>query len=194
MKRYIRAAVRDLSEEPKDLWEEIALESSDPYTLRQLYDCTGPGDRAFYYALTNPNMPKDILIKESDSPNERIRECVAHNTNTPTEILIKLSTDFARAVRGAIMLNPSTSEAILRSMLNQNYMSTAYIMENPNAPEDILCELAVKYPEERFRLAKNPNAPINLLQEYIADNENKIDYGFVNRAKDNLRARGYPVE
>lgn len=192
MKRYIRAAVNDLSNESEEFLAELALDPrTDSRTLRQLIDRTGPGDRAFYYALRNPNTPADILEEQSYSGNERTRENVAANPSTPADVLRRLAKDNAYYVKIGVQINPSTPVDVLQGLMNSDsFQDYQYILQNPSATEDMLRELIRRLPSELRHIARNPNAPVDILLQ-IARLKNNM---FGAQARENLKARGYSVE
>ena len=192
MKRYIRAAVNDLSNESEDFLFELAGDPhTDSRTLRQLFDCVGPGDSTFYHALRNPNTPADILEEQSYSGNERTRECVAANRSTSADVLRRLAKDNSYYVKMYIQINPSTPMDVLQELMNSDsFQDYQYILQNPSATEDMLRELVRRLPSEIHRISRNPNAPVDLLQQ-IARHRNNV---FGDQARENLKARGYSIE
>ena len=90
MKRYVKAAVKDVAEEPRDIWLSIARDPrTRPEVLAQLVnDPDIYGDSTVMDAVAkNPNTPTDTLKFLLRYPGIFVRESVASNLSTPMEIL-----------------------------------------------------------------------------------------------------------
>ena len=148
MKRYIRADIVDIWEEPYDIRMAAAKNwEASPRTLMRLaeheYDYSILGQVAI-----NPNTPVEALKLLAKSPFAGVRAYVAKNPNTPSELLVRMYNKEA-----------VTSTAPLCA-----------IAANQNTPPKILAKLADHFDEiVRSNVAKNPNIPENALDKLSND-------------------------
>ena len=117
MKRYVRAAIRDLSEEPREVLLALA---EDPRTradtLTEISNqILGKYNLAVTLAImSNPNAPDDLLVKYSDRA-------------------------YKIEVHVAIAKNPNAPEEALRKLFDcKEYRTDAWLLKNPNTPKDLI--------------------------------------------------------
>ena len=140
MKRYIRAAVLDLSQESLEDRRRIA---ENPNTNARTLLALLEDEQTRYYALRNPSMPVSKLAELSESPDEQIRVYVAANPSTPVNILRKLAADISWRVRIQVAANPNLPEDIMYDLLTAGESHVyQYLGNNPHVPVDILQQLS----------------------------------------------------
>lgn len=131
MKKYIKSAVKSLSEDDiytkyevaqrstrkEDLWL-LAKDSNWDIRHTLTYNENLPADILTYLAndsmpsircrvAAHPNTPSDTLSLLIYDGSSDVRRNVAQNPNTPIEILYKLAEDSNRSVRAALVQNSS---------------------------------------------------------------------------------------
>ena len=124
MKRYIKAAIKSMSEEDLDTQRRIA---------------------------SDPNTRTEVLRSMADTNEYFIQLDLAANPHTPTDILDQF-TDFRKYsshVRGAVAANPSTPRDTLYKLITLGdpivYRALA---DNPNTPIDLLDVIAHRQSSE----------------------------------------------
>lgn len=154
MKRYIKSAVADVSDEDMDSRKEIAKS-------------------------TTANVA--MLEKLSRDSDRRIREQIAKNPNTPIDVLEQLSTDKSYLVRMQIARNPNTPASLLSQMVKNEktfYEGKKYrnlevfweLLKNENTPlEDRITiakdEYSMKYASDvKEFLARKKSTPTEILE------------------------------
>ena len=189
MKRYIKSAIRTLSEEDLPTKRELAHDpNTDPEVLERLfYDNKSSLDweTKYYVCLElakNPNTPIDILEQLSNGRltyDYRIRRGVAENPSTPVTILQNLIRGSDYDVSRAVAKNPNVTPDILRRIASfvtpahnkdSYFMMLCAVAENDKTPTDVLTKLS--HSEDayvRAHVAKNPNTPLETLRELTSD-------------------------
>lgn len=189
MKRYIRSAVKSVSDESlEDQRSFINDPNTSPDILRQLFEGRNPAYwREDYYICLDlaksPNTPVDILKQLSDREfDSGIRQYVAENPSTPADILVDMYNDGVAEmdVMYAIAGNPNTPSDLLDT-LSMKHTSLeafksdfdrlrAYVASNSNTAPDTLDYLANDdSPYVRWTVAANPNTPIDALKRLLED-------------------------
>ena len=154
MKRYIKATIAKLSDEPIDIKLEV---------------------------LADPNITPDMLtdLSESNSDFEdwKVRYAIASNPNTPAAVLDKLATDEVDLIRRNVASNPNTSEATLLKLTNDSYLAVlCAALQNPNCTSNIL-NLLISNGDEllRRRIATNTQ-DIDILSILVDDENADVRY------------------
>lgn len=145
MKRYVRADVVDIWEEPYNKRMEVAQSlDTSPRVLMRLaeheYDYSILGQVAI-----NPNTPVEALKLLAESPFAGVRACVTKNPNTSPELLRDIYNKTrvtATAPLCAIGANPKTPSDILRKLAGHyDEVVRSYVAKNPSTPDDALDQL-----------------------------------------------------
>ena len=114
MKRYIKSAVRDLSN--SSIWD-------DRYTVAK-----------------NPATRADVLEKLAHDSEMGIRYAVAGNPSTPDKVLSYLLDDNSIDVPRNVLMNSNTSDTTLKKYLNKfpgDFYALTLILGRPNLNPDI---------------------------------------------------------
>ena len=139
MKRYIRAAVNDLSNESPETLKELARTTTRPDVLLRLASSEFIWDVALE-ALENPNTPfieiakrgerracrhiawttKDpkVLTVLADNEDLEVRESVAKNPKTPNRVLVKLARLGNTRINDALLRRKKLSDSVMIAMLD----------------------------------------------------------------------------
>lgn len=171
MKRYIKSAVRNLSNESSD--EQYIM-------LKNNY-------------ITRPEQLAELANSDSYS----IRKEVARNPNTPADILKELSRDSAGYY--VVGRNPSTPVEVLWEYAKDTEDCDRWVAvaENPNCPPEIL-EYLMHEPYVQYLVVVHPNTSIDTLKQIVANPNryNVFDFGeddgnaIMDKAKERLAEHG----
>ena len=149
MKRYIRSAIRDISQEAWGTQDQIAENpNTDARTLARLAE--GQNNGALVAVAQHPNTPIEVLRNFVASDKIFLHRAMANSYNTPAEILEELIN----------IRDPYVWEKLA---------------ENPNTPSDVLAKLHYEQPEDITyqyiddRLAGNENTPEAVLIDIAAN-------------------------
>jgi hypothetical protein len=143
VKRYIRCAVKNLSDESAN----VAAKAAKGHNLRELTQLASDNRVTVRRALaSNPNTPAEVLDKLADDTRESVLSTLAANPNTPAETLQKIAK------------NPSLVGYTVHALA-----------DNPNVTPEIFISLA-RHPDECIRgvlagitFSKLPAEAVNLL-------------------------------
>ena len=145
MKIYIRAAIKNTSDEDDDV------------------RC---------YVASDPNTRPASLAELARDYDDDVRTAVADNPNTPPEVLAQLATDTDWRIRERAMLNPNMPLDVLSAVIDEgDRWDMELVAANPSTPVELLQQLYDlaydTYMEVDIlpRLAKNPNTPIDILEK-----------------------------
>lgn len=157
MKRYIKSAVKSLSEEDgRFQWELATDPNTGPRELEQLAQCS----------------------------DWTVRSNVAKHPNVSVKTLTELSKDTVRSVLEGVTLNPKTPASVLLNLVYSDYSVASNIIDNPNVTAEILDKLADSsisgvralvaedtktLPDTLSKLANDPDAPVRVR---VAHNRN----------------------
>lgn len=157
-------------------------------------------DTSWRYALKNPSMPTDLLVKYARDERLHARASVAENPSTPTDILFDLAMDDMSEVYNNVARNPSSTPEILSQVMKNDPRSGIFIARHHACPRflmdifidgDIDMRKALAYnmkmhPEilsklandkssfVRSLVAKNPNCPPDILFLLSRDDESGV--------------------
>ena len=144
MKRYIKSAVKSLSEE---------LSEASPYYKGQLVErITSPrelqtlasldDDTVIAALAENPNAPPDVLIDILSNPDQYdsvIVQRAAANPQLPEDTIRELSSTRNWDIRRGLARNPNISKDMLKKFVkSKNALLRAAAMGNPNIPTEWL--------------------------------------------------------
>jgi len=187
MKRYIKAAIVPLFDEPLDVLREIASNPDTPVeTLVSLYDQFNQDSGNYEYFImldlaSNPSTPVDILEHFCNHRiNHSIRNAVASNPSTTLPLLEKLYKGSSYDVRRYIADNPNVSVELLRKMSESEpditedyYGMCSAIAANEKTPSDILEKLSTsRNGYVRAYVAENPNTSLDVLRRMLINDKN----------------------
>ena len=168
MKRYVKSAVINISDEDISIQEEMCRNpSTDSFTLQQLSNSDSPSIRSKVAA--HPNTDKETLIKLSQDNYGFVRDDVAGNPNTPVEVLRELAEDYDRQVQIAVAKNPNIPADLIDYFA---YHSTcvAAILKNPACPRYIVEDFANSDDGDlRYFVAKSKITPEDILRKLTED-------------------------
>ena len=125
MKRYIKSAIKPVSEESTETQRHIAESSrSSSRELDDIVDALLLNDYALnsndadtlWYISANPNVSPQTLAKLARCKTPFIQISVAENPNTPEEALRSLATSTESKVLYALLTNPSTPDDIVSKL------------------------------------------------------------------------------
>ena len=116
MKRYIRAMIRDISDEDEEVRYAIAgnLETAPEELIKLAND---PSDSVRWRVALNDNTPIEALKELSKSDNHYILCAVFCNPNTPIDWIYGLPTDKLMTLAH----NRNTPPKILKALLKYDY-------------------------------------------------------------------------
>ena len=167
MKRYIRSAVRSMSDEDTLTKMEMAASQVRPEILRELAN-----SEAFVVqsmVAHNPNTPVDVLQQLAEDDYEPTRTEVARNPKLSKEILAKLAEDPSSRVRGIVAINPSTPLRILSKLAGDHEWTVRKaVLENPKASSSIVERIAKNDLDLAYKAVSHPNCP-HIIAEKLAD-------------------------
>ena len=135
MKKYVRAAISNVSVESEEAKREIAINpDTDAEVLNQLAHDEDAWVR--WNVARNPNVSADLLDTLSGDSDWRVRQEVAMNSKTPVAALKDLVHDSDRSVQEAAAWNPNATQEI-RDIYNSDIDSikeevTDYVAEALN--------------------------------------------------------------
>lgn len=195
MKRYIRTAVTNVSDEDIYSRREIASKTDDVYLLRQLSEDNDPSVRAS--VARNQHTPIDILLKLTEDPIIPVRENLmmrdevlplevqmALASNTPglrklllqyedvdTEIINLLSNDENDIVREMAAIKPRLSDENKIRLSNDKDKYVRYeLAKNRRLPLDIVVKLSTDdYDAVRIVIAGRQDTPAEILDKMSYD-------------------------
>ena len=160
MKRYIRSAVVNISDESDDIKRSVAM---------------------------YPSTDADTLTALSKDPSPKVRLFVAYNTHTPTDALISLVNDSDSSVRQKALANPRLPTEELAKAVDERggwELDICGVAENPNCPASILDALAHKSRLEGvlLRIAKHHNVSEDTLLYLSTNYSDAVRYSVVSNA------------
>ena len=128
MKRYIKSAVSDISNEDFEVQQEIAVTTDDVETILQLYKNRNNHSEV----ARNPNTPIEILRKlarETPASNTgystSVFDNLAWNPNSPSDVLSEISHKCDWHTLGIIIKHPNVSYATLKLISKSDKVSKA---------------------------------------------------------------------
>ena len=169
MKRYIRSAVVDILDEPKEIQEEIANNSkTSPRILKQL--ANSEYSNVLSAVAHNPHTPPDVLkhlyekyYDPTQTYTSNLMRNVISNPNLPDDILTDILKSENTNLQAAIAMNPKTPPEVLEQYARMNDWNVPrMVASNPNTPLDTLKYLTSN-PDCLYALVMNPSFPRNLL-------------------------------
>jgi hypothetical protein len=175
MKRYIKATVADLSNEPLYVKMELVRDpdtSSD--ILAELANSTSTNDERVRAEITlHPNITPAIVERLSNDPVMEVRRAVALNANIPEHILLKLAHDRERDVRLALLHNSHLRPmAVLESLVTDDDESIRRRVAEQIDDEDILDLMADDEDADiRYAITQNPSITSTILHKLISDSD-----------------------
>lgn len=195
MKRYIRTAVTNVSDEDIYSRREIANKTDDVYLLQQLSEDEDSGIRAS--VARNQHTPIDILLKLAEDPIIPVREnlmmrdevlplevqmALAYNTpglrklllqyeGVDTEIINLLSNDEFPAVRKMAAIKSRLSDENKIRLSNDKDKYVRYeLAKNRRLPLDIVVKLSTDdYDAVRIVIAGRQDTPAEILDNMSYD-------------------------
>ena len=151
MKRYIRSAVRDISQEAWNTQDQIAENpNTDARTLARLAE--GQNNGALVAVAQHPNTPIEVLRKFAASDKIFLHRAMASSHNTPAEILRLLVNIKDPYTWNKLAENPNTSPDVLAKLHYEQPEDITYqyvdarLAENENTPEKVLVDIARNCP------------------------------------------------
>lgn len=175
MKIYVKSAVSNLSNQPLDDRQDIAL---DPNTtvdvLEQLAEDKDPSVRLCL--ICNEATPSYIIDKLLSEGSPYFLEQVALCLSTPENILARLSESEHAVVRSRVAWNTHTPSDILAKLSNDENTAVIWnVAGNKSTPVDTLIKLS-NHPDANTRgeVASNPSTPINILLLLLNDSSDIV--------------------
>ena len=145
MKRYIRAAVRDIHDEHE--WDKQALARDYRTDTR-------------------------VLMQLAEDYDEYVREDLARRPNLPIEVQEKLANDDLGCIKSVLACNPSISVDIMKKLAaDEDWRPAMGLAFNPNTPEYILRALVNRVPSA---LARSQYTPLDVLEELKSNEDPEI--------------------
>lgn len=137
MKKYVRAAIGNISEESEEAKREFAENpDTDISTLTRLAHDSERWVRSS--VARNPNASEDLLTVLSKDSDWIVRREVARNPNVSEDLLVRLSGDSYVDVRREVAKNPKTPVVALEDLVRDSLLSVqTTAAENPNATQEI---------------------------------------------------------
>lgn len=122
MKRYIKSAILNISDEHPDTRFDIAVdEDTDWELLKDLIHDSDSWVRGA--AFHNPNIPIPVLVEYSNYSDPAIMINIALNPNTPSNILNRYSYSANSQIRINVAMNPNSStETLQRLTTDRDWM------------------------------------------------------------------------
>ncbi len=176
MKIYIKATVSDISSEPLESRQDIAI---DPDTSVEVLEqlATDPDDAVRLCILVNPNTPQAIVDSILDSGDQNFLEKVASCVSIDSDILNKLALHDQARIRSYVAWNSNTSPETLAMLANdKNAGVVREVASNRNTPEATLANLFETTHESGilYRIASNPGTSRQVLQKLGVNPDKEI--------------------
>jgi hypothetical protein len=190
MKRYIKAAVKPLSDEDLETKRGITRDSeTSSELLWQLYNenvNSEDWETQYFVCLElaqNPNTPREILMQMASNwrTDQRILHSIGSNPNADIEILNVLST-YDLSIKASVAENPNATPELLWKLAKSKLTIPSFkddysimlcrIAWNPNVTADLLEFLS--HSEDHYvraAVARNPNTPIDTLKRLMEYDE-----------------------
>ena len=190
MKKYIRAAINPIENEP--LYIRRAFADSPDASPRELANLANDSNRLVVCDVAkNPNTPKDILSKLSESSDPSFRANVARNPAITYDIAQRLVLDPDQDVLRALAKNCSVSSEILNrlasiSLQKHKDIVAIAVFENPNTDQDTREKLRAKLKDSYADVYVNADAhtgevltdeELDALEAQVATNPLFLKYG-----------------
>lgn len=186
MKKYIKSAVMDLTDEPKDSRILIAINSVRPEQLEKLSRDSETDVRIA--VAENPNTSVSTLVYLSNDPVYWVRYALLKNPNTPMPLVnsiakpsgsVSLPWDvynyYEKLAKG------EDPEILTRVSEFCDYRVRRFVAENPNTPADVLFDLASDADPGVIEAAiRNPNMPVESLVQLFHFGDEYVRYCIAN--------------
>ncbi len=126
--------------------------------------------------LRSDNATDAILLKNSKSKDDSIRQLVAKNPSSSLSILRTMAIDNDLYVRRGVAENPSSPDDVLEVLAkDKDSFLRCKVALNPSTPLSVLGTLASdKDSEVRQSVAKNKSTPANILEKLAKDKESLV--------------------
>lgn len=176
MKIYIKAAVSDISSEPLESRQDIAI---DPGTSVEVLEqlATDSDDTVRLCVLVNPNTPSHIVDSILNSSSTAFLEKVATCIGIDSDILSKLALHDQARIRSYVAWNSNTSPETLAMLANdKNAGVVREVASNRNTPEATLAKLFETTNDSGllYHIASNPSTSRQVLQELMRNSDKEI--------------------
>ena len=177
MKKYIRAAIKDISEEDNQYQFYLAsAPDTSPRTLEQLF-ALNDGNINVNLAK-NKNLPSDLAIKlaQWNGPEDLlVLSWLARNPSVNAEVLDTIIDNPNRTdvISYYIACNPNLSVRAQYELADSDDPDVRYgLAENPNLAEEVMYILADDSSKDvRNEVASKDNVPEDLLRKFAEDDE-----------------------
>lgn len=175
MKIYVKSAVSNLSNQPLDDRQDIAL---DPNTtvdvLEQLAEDKDLSVRLCL--ICNEATPDYIIDKLLSEGSPYFLEQVALCLSTPENILVRLSESDHAVVRSRVAWNTHTPANILKKLSNDENTAVIWnVAGNKSTPTDTLLKLSEHLDANtRCEVASNPSTPNSILHRLLNDSSDIV--------------------
>ena len=196
MKRYIKAAVKPVSEEDGYIqWTLASSASTSPRLLSELV--TNDTSEGILQAIAvNPNTSSETLLRIMDLPQyyPGLGECIASNPNVTPEILARLADSGSDRVRKRVARHPKTPANVLERLAKGRMAE--HVCRNPNIPRELLDKLVVHGGSDVLcSIAVTESTPVDILERlshdgsylvrgYVASNRSTSEWLVKKLAKD----------
>jgi len=166
MKRYIKSAIRSITDESFE--DQLRWANNDVTDSRTLDQLSYSEDMWIRDEVAdNPNASPDTLRRLSEDISLGVRSSVARNPNTPTDILYKLLNDPDRDVRVRLTKNPNCPADIVSALSHDPEAVIRY---------ELLCSAVVDVSEEDvMRLCNDPASYVANLAKHVAKKRGYIN-------------------
>ena len=184
MKRYIKADITDLLEEPEYLQEEFAC---DPDTRPRVLDELSRSKYTIVriHVAANPSTPADILARMANDEDETVKIYVGTNPNTPLDVIMDIYANGSKKVIDYVGdfledLAWDSEDKDILSALSHCISATVRmsVARNEDTPGEALIELS-KDDSARVVLEAvcNPSMPVDYIREMAKSDDYILRYG-----------------
>ena len=179
MKRYIKAAVKPVSEEDGYVqWTLANNAAASPRMLSELVaDDTNTG--VLQAVAMNPNTPAEALLRMLDLPQyyPGLGEHIVFNPNITPEILARLADSGSDRVKMWVARKPKTPANVLERLAKGRMAE--HVCRNPNIPRELLDKLVVHGSSDVLcSIAVTESTPVDIL-ERLSHNGSYLVRGYV---------------
>lgn len=181
MKKYIKSAVADLSEESRDAKLLTAIHSIRPEQLEELSH--SPVSDIRIAVAENPNTSVSTLKDLVSDTNYWVRYAIAKNPNAPIKLINMAVKSLGESLTWDIYsyyskLAESTDPKILTKLSDfRDYRVRRQVASNPNTPVDVLYKLALDEDSDVVDVAvSNPSMPEESLAQLATSGDEYARY------------------
>lgn len=198
MKRYIRSAISDLSDEFFDDIYSIAEDANaDPVWLKKISEIPNVHSQMLHAVASNPSTPSEVLDNIRDNITDTfwlsdIDWALAENPNTPKHIIKELYDRHDLEIERHLAANPNLDNSMLYGLCNASVRSPsvgAVLAKNPSVDAELLgrlLDLCYDSNDVKLSIMENPNVTTDILLRLAKDNRQYIRYELLKILDDEL--------